>query len=401
MAGNRGVLEGESETSMDQAGRKMIETACPNPGRSRAALWMLCLMAVALALGACREGESPAAADTASAVDVEREAIAVAALPLGRGRIESVVRFSTHLEAEEEVEVYAEAARQVVELLVEEGDSVAAGDLLLRLEDDEQKSELAKVESQLARSRRELDRQKRLFEQELISEQAFSDATYETEQLEIAYEEAARRLGYTRVEAPIAGVITSRLIGEGDHVKVNDHLFDIVDFDSIVARIYVPERELTRLEVGQEARLAPLSYEDRPFRGEVERIAPVVDVKSGTIKVTLAIPRQQGLRPGMYVDVELVAEVDADALLVPKRALVYDQEQIYVYRVEGDQVERVWIRPTLEDRQFVRIDGGVEGLSEGDSIVVAGQAGLKDGARIRLLDLANLESLVEGAESGS
>ncbi len=330
--------------------------------------------------------------------DVERDdRIPVAALPLMRGRIESVLRFSAHLQSESEVEVYAQASRRVTELLVEEGDSVRQGQLLLRLLDEEQKSQLARVESQLGKARKELERQRRLFTQELISEQVFLDSSYEVEQLEISLVDAKRELGYAEVRAPISGVITQRLVDLGDTVQRNDHLFDLVDLQSVIAEIFVPEKEVGRLAVGQEARLTTQASSNASHAGRIRRILPVVDPRSGTVKVTLGVPSAPNLLPGMYVEVELVAEVDENALLVPKRALLYDQDQVFAFRVgPDDRVQRTLIHPTLENRDFVRI---AEGLAEGDSIVVAGQAGLKDGSEVRLLDLE--EALATFADSAT
>jgi membrane fusion protein (multidrug efflux system) len=84
----------------------------------------------------------------------------------------------------------------------------------------------------------------------------------------------------------------------------------------------------------------------------------------------------------MYVDVELVTATHSDAVLVPKRALVYDSDQIFVYRLgEEKRVERVFIQPRLSDKHYVE---PVEGLGSGDRVVVAGQAGLKEGALVSL-----------------
>lgn len=313
----------------------------------------------------------------------KEEAVPVEVASLGLGEIEAVLRFSTNLEAEDSVEVFSEAARRVRELLVEEGHRVAKGQVLCRLQDEEQRTALAKVESQLGKARREYDRQKRLHAQELISEQAFNDATYELEQLELAHEEAARQLSYTEVRAPIAGTVTQRLVNLGDHVTINQHLFDIVDFGSIVARVFVPEKELPRLAANQLARISSPALGGASFhQGRIERLAPVVDPKSGTVKVTVAIPETSGLKPGMYVDVELVTDVRRDALLVPKRALVYDKDQIFVYRLGAERrVERVLVKPLLEAKEFIQPLGA---LNAGDQVVVAGQAGLKEGALVRL-----------------
>ena len=316
-----------------------------------------------------------------------------------RGRIESVLRFSTNIEAENRVDVLSETERHVTDLMVEEGDSVRAGQTLLLLEDEAQRTALRRVESQLARSRLEYERQKRLFEQDLISEQAYNQARYDMEQLELALEDSERELSYATVMAPISGVVTERLVNVGDHVETHAKLFEIVDFDSIVARVFVPERQLTGLFVGQPARVLAQSL-DGSHQASVERISPVVDPRSGTVKVTLDIPGHQGLLPGMYVEVDLVAAVEEDALLAPKRALVYDQEQIFVFRVtegaEGPRAERLMVSILIESEDVVQLAGD---LTEGQRLIVAGQAGLKDGARIRLLDPA--EALGSAAALGA
>ena len=303
---------------------------------------------------------------------------------LARGRIEEVLGFSTNLEAESEVQVFSQAARRVTELLVEEGDRVRKGDVLVRLENEEQKSQLARTESQLRKAQREYERQKNLFEKELISEQAWNEATYEVEQLELQLEDSRRNLSYTEVRAPISGTVTSRLVNLGDTITVNQHLFDLVDFDTIVARIYVPENELSSLAVGQEARITSESLASGR-KGKVVRVAPVVDPRSGTVKVTVGIPSSQGLRPGMYVEVALVTDVRPEALRIPKRAVVYADTQAYLFRMgEASKVERLSFQVDLEDADYV-VAGG-DDLAPGDRVVVAGQAGLKDGVRVRLVE---------------
>jgi membrane fusion protein (multidrug efflux system) len=175
--------------------------------------------------------------------------------------------------------------------------------------------------------------------------------------------------------------------------------------------------------------------------GKVDRISPVVDAQSGTVKVTLRIPSNQGLVPGMYVEVELVVAREDDALRVPKRALVYDDVQSFVYRLEplpveteapdGDDkaddkttektaekdtekntgkntappkpadgiVRRLLIQPILEDRESI-VPAETDGLSAGDRLVVAGQAGLKDGAKVRLVEGVAVASETASDEAG-
>jgi membrane fusion protein (multidrug efflux system) len=329
--------------------------------------------------------------------DEDEEPVPVEVAQLERNEIEAVLRFSSNLEAEEEVQVVSQAKRLVRELLVEEGDVVRRDQVLVRLQDDEQRSELSKVQSQFAKAERDYERQKKLFEQELISDQLFSEAQFDYEQLQISVEDARRELGYTEVRASIAGTVTQRLVKVGDQVQIGQHLFDLVDFDSIVARVFVPEKYLNQLRPGLTARLSTSSSGTAVFVARVERVSPVVDPRSGTVKVTIAVGAQPGLRPGLYVDVELVTATHDEALLVPKRAVVYDADQMFVYRL-GDErrVERIFIEPLLTNKHFVEPR---EGLDEGDEIVVAGQAGLKDGALVSLPGDEKAEDLDEITET--
>ena len=299
-----------------------------------------------------------------------------------QGAIESFIRSTANLEAEQKVKVFSQGARLVVERYVEEGDIVEEGDLLLRLQDDEQRSALARAENEHEKATREYEQQERLFEKELISEETFNNATYNVEQLRISLEDSKRELSYTEVRAPFSGTITGRYVNVGDQVTIGQHLFDLIDFDSIVARIYIPEKELRRLRVNHAAWVQAQGIGAERRTGAVSRISPIVDPQTGTVKVTVALMGRHGLRPGMYVDVKLITDIHKDAVLVPKRALVYDQDQIFVYRLgEERRVERMLIAPILEDREFVE---PVEGFEPGDQIVVAGQAGLKDNALVRL-----------------
>jgi len=310
------------------------------------------------------------------------EPLPVEVAELSRGEIRSVLNFTTALEAERSVDVLAEASREVVELDVEEGDTVKANQLLARMEDGVQRSALEKAKTSLDQSRREFNRQKSLWDQKLISEQVFIDAQYNFEQAKLTESDARRELEYTRVRAPISGTLTERMISIGDFVSLNQKLFHITDFSSIVARVYVPEQELKSIKPGTPAEIKSSALGDTPIEGHILRISPVVDPATGTIKTTVAIPQGVGLRPGMYVEVDLVTAIHHDAVLIPKSAVVYDNEQTFVFRLkEGRRVERVALKALIQDSKFIEPAGGFE---TGDRIVVAGQSGLKDGALVRL-----------------
>lgn len=341
------------------------------------------LLLALLGTGGCMK--NPFARETAAKESDKKQeaAVPVEVAPIQRGPIETFVKKSTPLEADQEVKVFARTSNRIVELLVEEGQKVEKGQLLLRLDDDIQKTAYQKALSNAEKARKEFERSRVLYTDKLISEQAFTDIQFELRQLELALEDALRQLEYTRVTAPIAGTVTRRLVKLGELVNVNHHLFDIIDFNSIVARVYVPENELSRLELDQPVRVSSTALPGIEHTGYVQLISPIVETKTGTVKVTVAFKEVGRLRPGMYVDVEIITAQREDALLISKRSLVYDGDQIYAFRLKPDvkRVERLLIEPLLADKENVQ---PAKGFKEGDLIVLAGQTGLKDGALVRL-----------------
>lgn len=349
-------------------------------------LTVVVLFASLLVSGCGRGGPNPDAAQAnAESEDAtpEETAVPIEITVVGTGPIESLIRSTATLEAEEQVLVFAEAARRVTEILVEEGSRVEKGALLLRLQDAEQRSAVAKARTLLEQAEREWQRQEKLYEQKLTTEKAYNDALASLEQRRLEASDAERELGYTQVRAPIQGTVTRRFVKVGDQVNPGTQLFEVIDFESLQALIYVPEKELTALAVGQPVRLTAPAISDRVFEASVERVSPIVDARTGTVKVTISVGGQNGLRPGLYVDVALVTEVRPDAILVPKRALVYENDQVLAFRVRGETVERLSLVPAMSDRENVMPAGGV---ALGDSLVTAGQAGLKDGSRVKIIE---------------
>lgn len=330
-----------------------------------------------------------------------------------RGPIESTLERSAPLEAEARVRVVARTANPAIELLVEEGDEVKKDQVLLRLENDTQRTQLEKAKVQLEKAQQEFERQEKLHQENLISEQVYRNAKFEFRQLELAADDAARQLAYTEVRAPIKGIISTRLVKLGDQVTAGLHLFDIVDFDSTVAVIHVPEQYLRQLRVNQPARLTSRTLGDQKFEGYVQRISPIVEAQNGTVKVTVGIRDLsvlrpgEGLRPGMFVDVELVLATRENALLIPKKALIYDGDQLFAFKmtthlhttngivITNRVVKRFLVEPELMDRDHVEPRGAFQ---EGDQVIIAGQSGLKDKAKVRLPDDPEPEETGDGEE---
>jgi len=337
------------------------------------------LAAGAVAAGGCSRPGGPPSAEDGGDKDAGAP-VPVEVVTLERGRIEETLRFSATLEAETAVQVLARTTGQVRSRAVEEGDKVKQGAVMLRLEREDQASSLRRAQTELEQAQRNYKAQQDLHKKGVVSDQTYENAEFDVKRLKIARDDAARALRYTTVSAPISGTVTQRMVKRGDLVAPNQPLFEVVDFESLVANVYVPEKDIGRVAVGGIARLSAPTTGEAIEDGEVKRVAPVVDPRTGTVKVTIALDDTQKLRPGMFVDVQLVVADRSDAILLPRRALVYDNDEPYAFKVEGgDTAKRVLIEPIAEDQDFVT---PATGFDEGDSVVVAGQVGLKNGAKV-------------------
>ena len=116
--------------------------------------------------------------------------------------------------------------------------------------------------------------------------------------------------------------------------------------------------------------------------GRVERISPIVDQASGTVKVTVAIEPKPGFRPGAFVRVDIRTDTKSDAIVIPKRALIEEDGQNYVYVAQNDTAKRMKVELGYQREGMVEIRNGV---SPGQSVVVAGQGALKEGGKIKVL----------------
>ena len=313
------------------------------------------------------------------------KAVLVELAEVKRGMSEAILERSAPLEAEAQVEVSARTSNPAIELLVEEGDKVEKNQVLLRLESDKQKNDFDQAKSQFDKEQTDFDRQESLYGDNLISEQEYRNAKFSLTQRRLAFEEAKRQFEYTEVRAPIKGTITLRDVKVGDQVGSGRKIFEIIDFDSTVAVIHVPEQYLPQLKPDIAARLISNTLGDTVFAGYVKRISPIVEARAGTIKVTVGVKKLGALRPGMWVDVELVLDTKQEAILIPKKSIVYDNDQTFAFKLHNDtngvkRVKRQLVLPENADKVHIE---PTDGFAVGEKVVVAGQSGLKENSRIR------------------
>ncbi|MDP6779874.1 MAG: efflux RND transporter periplasmic adaptor subunit [Candidatus Latescibacteria bacterium] len=307
-----------------------------------------------------------------------------------REDISDYILANTTLEAERWVDVRSRTSGQVVEILREEGDRVVRGAVLMKLDAEAARLQASQMEVAFQDALRNFQRYERIYQRKLGSQERYEEVKAQLDRSKAQLEQAQLNLSYTTISSPVTGTVTIRSVEVGNMVTNNQVVFSVADFDPLLARIRIPEKNIGKIKVGQGARITVESAPGRTFAGRVKMISPVVNPESGTIKVTIEIPGKQAgiLRPGMFASVYIITETHAKALVVPKKALVLEGEgnQIFVYEKDEEsgmgKAARRKLKTGFTDNERLEV---VEGLSEGERVITVGQEGLRPGTSVRLV----------------
>jgi membrane fusion protein (multidrug efflux system) len=281
-----------------------------------------------------------------------------------------------------ESQVVAKTSGVALSVLVEEGQQVAAGQTLVRLDSARSQLQAAQTAAQMRKLEANYARARQMAEQKLLSANDNDQLRYDLEEARAANHMANLELSYANVQAPISGVIASRSIKNGNFVQINTPIFRIVDTSRLEATLNVPERELATLKAGLPVHMQVDALPGKVFTGTVDRVAPVVDSGSGTFRVVCAFTGGGVLQPGMFGRIKIDYDQRADALVVPRVALLEDDGDPAVFVVQGDKTKRVPVKLGYLDGSWAEIRNGVK---EGDQVVVAGKTALRDGTVVQVL----------------
>lgn len=295
--------------------------------------FMRSIAAVMLAAGLLA-GLPAAAADLATAQ--------VAKVDLPR-----VYRLDGVAEAVNRSTVSAQTAGRVLDVAFDVDDLVKAGDVLVRIDDSQQRASVARATANLqsaSAGRQDADKEysriKGVFDKGAVAKADLDRATAARKRARAAeqaaraaLEQAEQDLGYTRVEAPYTGIVTERLIEVGETAQPGRALMSGLSLDSMRVSVDVPQNLVAAIRAQGKAQA---QVGGQWVTAEDVTVFPVADPRSDTFKVRLQLPEgTEGVFPGMYIKVGFVAGVE-QGLVIPLSAVVRRSEVVGVYVVNGD-----------------------------------------------------------------
>ncbi|MGH7725384.1 MAG: efflux RND transporter periplasmic adaptor subunit [Candidatus Eiseniibacteriota bacterium] len=366
----------------------MAVPVAPRRSRRRLIIWsavgVAAVAIIATGLLLARNGQANGDKNKKNGKGKKEEAAPAAPVELStvaKGRIETYLETTTVLEAVNSAVLVARRQGQVTALLAEEGQNVKQGQTLARLDDTEAKIAFERARDALDQAERDAKRNQSLLERGVASTAAMDEITLKRKKAKQDLEQAEYDLSHTRITAPFGGKVVTRMINLGETVTPGRECFRVDDFTPLLARVYFPEREQTRVRTGQVADLELDSYPGRTFPARVTIVNPTVDRTNGTFKVTLEVTDREGvLRPGSFARVKLTSGAFDNAVVLPRKAVVSEDGDSFVFVAQGDTVNRVAVRLGAISGDTAQI---LAGIVPGQKVVTVGQGGLKPGAKIK------------------
>ncbi|OGD16563.1 MAG: hypothetical protein A2V76_05695 [Candidatus Aminicenantes bacterium RBG_16_63_14] len=355
----------------------------------------------AAALVAAVACKKPASKDAASAETFGAAPVKV--FQVRRERITEKITYTGTLEAWTKINITPEVGGKIARILVQEGDRVAQGQLLAELETQSIRLQLKQAEAGVAvaeashadalRNKERMDR--------LIKENAVSEM--QREKIQLGYDAAAAQLEQARaglnlarhaldvsiMRAPIAGVVASKNAEVGDVINPMmggfgggaGGVLTLMDYSRVKIAVAVSSEDIGRIRKGQEAVLRVGSLPGRDFRGAVRVVNLTADPQNKKFGVEVVIDNPDAaLRPGTFGDLVFEVRSHENALVVPQLAVL---ENTYVFVAEGGKAVKKNVVLGLQNTTMVEV---LDGLAEGDAVVVEGNFGLEEGAAVQVLE---------------
>jgi membrane fusion protein (multidrug efflux system) len=284
------------------------------------------------------------------------------------------------------IDVANEVPGVVREIHFESGQMVKAGDVLVQIDDAVDQADLLGLLALRDLAQIKVRRLQTLLKDRSTSQSDYDEAKATLDGAEAAVAAKRATIAKKRILAPFAGRLGIRKVDLGDYLPAGSPIVALNTLDPVYADYSLPERDLTKVRVGQQMVVTVAAYPGRDFPGQISALDSGVDVKTRNIRIRATLPNpDQVLRPGMFAEVATLLPARDGVLTLPRNAITFAPYGSSVFLIEEkDGVPQVQRRPVTTGAAQ---DGRVEiatGLAAGDLVVLAGQVKLRNGQAIKI-----------------
>ncbi len=283
----------------------------------------------------------------------------------------------------QDLEFLSEVSGRITSILVKEGDRVGKGQILATVEDKYLTLDLQNATEQYQKLLTDKTRLENALKTGGVTQAQVDEITLAVKNAEIGIEQIKKRIGDVHIKAPIAGIINKKHIELGSYASPGTKLFDIVDVSSLKLNVNVNEKQVVQLKKGDKVDIKIPVFPDRTFSGQVSFISVKADNSLNfPIEIKLNAAGAHEVKSGMYASANFNFAQTAPILVVPRTAFVGSVRNGQVYVVnDNNTVTLTQVMPGSIFGEYVEI---LNGITEGQRVVVAGQINLQNGAAIEI-----------------
>ncbi len=285
-----------------------------------------------------------------------------------------------------------QSAGTVTGLFFDSGDTVRKGQLLLQLNDNVARAKLASAQARLTNAKQARDRQQDLIGRHATSEASLDQAVADFREAQAAVQQARAVLSDLQLRAPFDGHLGIREVALGQYVAPGAMVTSIEQWNPLRAIFSLPQRELTRIKIGNRVHLQVNGLGKSGFEGKISAIDASVDSRTRDIRIEARIDNpDERLRSGMYGVAKIILKQGEPVLAVPQTAITFKSYGAYLYVVEHRQNTDVALARSVQTgRHYQGYVAISQGLKADEQVVIAGQVKLHDGARIQIVPAPKL-----------
>jgi RND family efflux transporter MFP subunit len=322
----------------------------------------------------------------------------VVTAPVGTDDSGTEVRSIGTAAAARSVTLYSQVSGIVASVDFTPGAEVAAGQVLLRLDSEDQQVALDRANIALDAARESLDRAERLEKTGNVTASALSDARQAMKQAEIDVRMAELDLAKRTIRAPFDGVIGLTDVSVGDLIGSQTAIATVADMSSVTVAFDIPERIVGQIAVGESVTATAAALPGVTIKGRVSAIDNRIDTATRTLRVEATLPNDAAaLKPGMAITTDLSVQGETRPS-VPSLAIQWDRDGSFVWRLDGGKVHRTPVQIVSRRSGTVTIAGD---LRPGDEVVVEGVLRLREGMTVvKVGDTAAPEAAPGGKPPG-
>ena len=318
--------------------------------------------------------------DTTSAISTD---IPVSVTTAQRQKLSSSISLAGTINASNDVNVVSETQGSVRQVHVNVGDMVKAGTVLVEVEDDLPRSNLATAEISYQKAKRDFERSETLFQENSTSRAQLDAGRLAMQAAENQFQIARRQLENTKIKTPISGTANARYVEIGTMVQPGMAVANIVEITTLKVRVNVGEQVAFQLKSGDPVEIITDVYPGQKFKARVDNIASKADeAHTYPVEIKLSNSTRYPLKAGMFCRISFTSIASTEAIAIQRITLVGSVKDAAVFVVRNGIACLQRVVVGKQSNEYLEV---LNGLSEGDTVVTSGQNNLVDKTKVLIV----------------